>query len=188
METDRMLRGLDPQQRVAVISDAAPLAIVAGAGSGKTTVLTRRIARRIVDGTADASHVLALTFTRDAASEMRRRLRRLDVREHIETGTFHAVALRLLRDRALTTGTAAPTVAQDRLRLVKEVLTETRISVEPYLAMADLDWARARLVEPAKYGAAIRAERRRGVLNPEAFPLVAQKYEELKRRRGVVDF
>src|SRR3712207_1121889 len=100
METDQLLRGLDAQQREAVLSDAAPLAIVAAAGSGKTTVLTRRIARRIADGSADAAHVLALTFTREAASELRRRLRRLGVPARIETGTFHAIALRLLSDRA----------------------------------------------------------------------------------------
>jgi DNA helicase-2/ATP-dependent DNA helicase PcrA len=183
-----LLRGLDPEQRLAVMTDAAPLAIIAAAGSGKTTVLTRRIARRILDGSADASHVLALTFTREAAGEMRRRLRRLDVREHVEAGTFHAVALRLLRDRALTNRTTPPTVASDRVRLVKEVLTETRIPAEAYLVMADIDWARARLVHPRDYGAAIREERRRGTLNPEAFPLVVERYEALKRRRGVLDF
>src|SRR5687767_8366294 len=129
-----LLRGLDPEQRLAVMTDAGPLAIIAAAGSGKTTVLTRRIARRILDGSADASHVLALTFTREAAGEMRRRLRRLDVREHVEAGTFHAVALRLLRDRALTNRTAPPTVASDRVRLVREVLTETRTPVEPHQA------------------------------------------------------
>src|SRR5687768_9693369 len=133
-----LLRGLDPEQRLAVMTDAAPLAIIAAAGSGKTTVLTRRIARRILDGSADASHVLALTFTREAAGEMRRRLRRLDVTEPIETGTFHAVALRLLSDRALAAGRAAPTIAPDRLRLMREVLTETRRRVEPSAALADI--------------------------------------------------
>ena len=183
-----LLRGLDPEQRLAVTTDAAPLAIIAAAGSGKTTVLTRRIARRILDGSAHASRVLALTFTREAAGEMRRRLRRLEVREQIECGTFHAVALRLLRDRALADGTAAPVVAQDRLRLLREVLTETRIPVAPYAAQADIDWARARLIEPSRYGAATRSERRRGALNAEAFPVVVERYEALKRRRGVVDF
>ena len=183
-----LLRGLDAEQRLAVTTDAAPLAIIAAAGSGKTTVLTRRIARRILDSSADANRILALTFTRDAAAEMRRRLRRLDVRERIECGTFHAVALRLLRDRALAEGTAAPVVAQDRIRLLKEVLTETRIAVEPFHAQTDIDWARARLISPRDYGAATRAERRRGALNAESFPIVMEKYEAIKRRRGVVDF
>ncbi|MGD9997184.1 MAG: ATP-dependent helicase [Ilumatobacteraceae bacterium] len=185
---DRLLRGLDPQQREAVLTDAAPLAIVASAGSGKTMVLTRRIARRIADGSADAQHVLALTFTRDAAGELRRRLRRLDVQQSIESGTFHAVALRLLRDRALATNGAAPTIAPDRLRLVREVLTETRLRRDPVAVMSDLDWARARLVEPERFGEASRRARRRGALDGPAFVAVSAAYAALKRRRGVVDF
>ena len=99
-----MLHGLDAEQREAVTTTAAPLAIVAAAGSGKTTVLTRRIAYRVEHGTAMSQHVLALTFTRDAAAELKRRLRKLEIREPIEAGTFHGVALRLLRDRALAAG------------------------------------------------------------------------------------
>jgi DNA helicase-2/ATP-dependent DNA helicase PcrA len=184
----RLLRGLDAQQHEAVLTDAAPLAIVASAGSGKTMVLTRRIARRIADGSADAQHVLALTFTRDAAGELRRRLRRLDVHESIECGTFHAVALRLLRDRALATNSAAPAVAPDRLRLIREVLTETRLRRDPVAVMSDLDWARARLVEPDRFGEASRRARRRGALDGPAFVAVSSAYAALKRRRGVVDF
>ena len=71
--TDDLLRGLDPTQRAAVASDAPLLAIIAGAGSGKTRVLTHRVAHRCLTGTADASHVAVLTFTRQAASELRRR-------------------------------------------------------------------------------------------------------------------
>ena len=69
MTADHLLRGLDAAQREAVTTEAAPLAIVAAAGSGKTTVLTRRIAYRIATGSAHAQHVLALTFTRDAAGD-----------------------------------------------------------------------------------------------------------------------
>lgn len=186
--TRRLLRGLDPQQREAVTTTAMPLAIVAAAGSGKTTVLTRRIAGRIVDGSADARHVLALTFTRDAAGEMRRRLRRLDVRDSIESGTFHAVALRLLRDRALANGTAAPVVASDRPRLVREVLTETKLRRDPMWVMADIDWARARLIEPGEFADAARRARRRTALDQSGFEAVWTAYQALKRRRGVVDF
>ena len=183
-----MLRGLDPQQRIAVVSDAGPLAIVAAAGSGKTTVLTRRIARRIEDGSAEASHVLALTFTREAAGELRRRLRRLDVREPIESGTFHAVALRLLSDRALAQGRPAPVVAPDRLRLIREVLTETRRQVDASAVLNDIDWARARLVTPERFGHAARDVRRRTALDGQGFVDVVARYRDLKRRRGVVDF
>ena len=184
----QVLRGLDDQQREAVTTDAMPRAIVAAAGSGKTMVLTRRIARRVLDGSADARHVLALTFTRDAAGELRRRLRRLDIRETIETGTFHAVALRVLRDRANATGAPAPVVANDRGRLIREVLTETRVRCEPGAALADLDWARARMVSPDEFVAASRRVRRKPALSADAYAKVVDRYAALKRRRGVVDF
>ncbi len=188
MNADRLLAGLDAEQRRAVVSDAAPLAIVASAGSGKTTVLTRRIAYRIESGNAEPRHVAALTFTRDAAGELRRRLRRLDMHESIEAGTFHSIALRLLRDRALTRNEAMPSLAPDRLRLVRECLKELRIDIDAYPAMADIDWARARRVEPADYERQSRAARRRGVVPHGRFVDLMAAYERLKRRRGVVDF
>ena len=188
MGTDHIVAGLDDRQREAVVTDASPLAIIASAGSGKTRVLTRRIAYRIGNGSADPRHVLVLTFTRDAAGELRRRLRRLDISERIESGTFHSVALRLLRDRAAAVGTAAPAVAPDRMRLAREVLTETRIAVEPAAALADLDWARARMVASSDVAAASRMAKRRLALTPEQHVRFAERYTALKRRRGVLDF
>src|SRR3954452_18298436 len=188
MTADRLLVGLDADQRRAVESTAGPLAIVAAAGSGKTTVLTRRIAHRLERGDALPRHVVALTFTRDAAGELRRRLRRLDIREPVEAGTFHSIALRLLRDRALTRNESMPSVAPDRLRLMRECLTELRIRIEPYPAMADLDWATARRIAPSDYERQSRQARRRGVVPPARFEELAAAYERLKRRRGVVDF
>jgi len=188
MTADRLLVGLDADQRCAVESTAGPLAIVAAAGSGKTTVLTRRIAFRLERGDAAPRHVVALTFTRDAAGELRRRLRRLQITDSIEAGTFHSIALRLLRDRALTRNESMPSVAPDRLRLVRECLTELRIAVDAYPAMADIDWATARRIAPSEYERQSRQARRRGVVPPARFVELASAYERLKRRRGVVDF
>jgi DNA helicase II / ATP-dependent DNA helicase PcrA len=188
MDADRLLVGLDADQRRAVQSEAAPLAIVASAGSGKTTVLTRRIAHRIEIGQAQPRHIVALTFTRDAAGELRRRLRKLDIHESIEAGTFHSVALRLLRDRALTLNESMPSLAPDRVRLVRECLKELRLELDAYPAMTDIDWARARRIEPADYERQSRAARRRGVVPSGRFVDLAAAYERLKRRRGVVDF
>ena len=185
---DHRLAGLDADQRDAVTTTAAPLAVVAAAGSGKTTVLTRRIAYRIATGTALPRHVLALTFTRDAASELKRRLRRLDLRDPIEAGTFHSIALRLLRDRALARNQAPPQVANDRMRLVRECVTELRLRVDPSQALADIDWARARMVEPRRYEQACRSERHRSAVPAPRYVELLEAYEQLKRRRGVVDF
>lgn len=183
-----LLAGLDAQQVEAVTTQAAPLAIIAAAGSGKTTVLTRRIAYRVLEGQAQARHVLALTFTRDAAGELKRRLRRFDLREPVEAGTFHAIALRLLGDRALAANTRPPHVAPDRGRLVRECITQLRLSVEVGGALADIDWARARLITPDAYDSACRKARRRSAIPPGRFTEFVQAYEQLKQRRGVVDF
>jgi DNA helicase-2/ATP-dependent DNA helicase PcrA len=188
VDPTRLLFGLDRQQREAVTTTAAPLAIVAAAGSGKTTVLTRRIAHRLADGSAEAQHVVALTFTRDAAGELKRRLRKLDIREPIEAGTFHSVALRLLRDRAFTRHETIPNIASDRVRLVRECIAELRLKVEPFAALADIDWARARLVPVDRYEAAVRSERRRSAVPPSAYAGLVAAYEKTKRRRGVIDF
>lgn len=185
---DPVLFGLDAEQRAAVVSDAAPLAIVAAAGSGKTTVLTRRIAHRVAQGTASARHVLALTFTRDAAAELKRRLRRLDIREPVEAATFHGFSLKLLRDRALAAHHRPPQVANDRIRLAREVLTELKLPIEPFAALADLDWARARMVAADQFDSASRSVKRRSGLPAGRFPEFVDTYERLKRRRGVVDF
>lgn len=188
MSAEHLLLGLDAQQREAVTTTAAPLAVVASAGSGKTRVLTTRIAYRVLEGTAHPRHVLALTFTRDAASEMKRRLRRLDIREPIDAGTFHSVALRLLRDRALTRQQPAPQVADDRIRLMRECLTQLQLRAEPFAALADLDWARARMIDAARFDAACRAERRRSAIPASRYPDLVEVYTALKKRRGVVDF
>ncbi|MDO8364826.1 MAG: UvrD-helicase domain-containing protein [Actinomycetota bacterium] len=188
MTAHPLLHGLDAEQREAVTTMAAPLAIVAAAGSGKTTVLTRRIAYRVAHDTALPQHVLALTFTRDAAAELKRRLRRLDIRDPIEAGTFHSIALRLLRDRALARNQQAPQLAGDRLRLAREVVNELKLGAEPYGALADLDWARARMVAPDRYEGACRVARRRSAVPAARYAEFVAAYERLKRRRGVVDF
>ncbi|HEY5886362.1 MAG TPA: UvrD-helicase domain-containing protein, partial [Acidimicrobiales bacterium] len=82
-----LLGGLDEAQRAAVTSAAGPLCVHAGAGSGKTRVLTRRIAHRAATGDLDPRHALALTFTRKAAGELRARLRQLGLRDDVAAGT-----------------------------------------------------------------------------------------------------
>src|SRR5215207_6046988 len=99
VDGDRWLDGLDAEQRDAVTSPGAPLVVIAPAGSGKTRVLTRRIAYRVAEGSADPGHVLAITFTRRAAGELLYRLGTLGLRQQPTIGTFHAVAWSLLRRR-----------------------------------------------------------------------------------------
>src|ERR671922_819749 len=101
-----ILDGLNDAQREAVTHDAGPLLIVAGAGTGKTTVITRRIAYLISQGKARPEEILALTFTDKAAAEMEERVDTLVPYGYadVEISTFHAFGDQLLRAHALEIG------------------------------------------------------------------------------------
>ena len=193
IETDQLLEGLDDDQRAAVISDAAPLCIIAGAGSGKTRVLTRRIAYRIATTTAEAEHVLALTFTRKAADELRTRLGLLGVPSGIAAGTFHALAYAQLRRRWADEGKRAPALLEQRHRIINEIIGPNRPAkglpiVRSAEVIAEIDWARARLIAPAHYSRAAEDARRRPTAGTARIAELFGKYEQEKRKRGVVDF
>ena len=95
------LDGLNPDQRDAVLHPTGPLLVVAGAGSGKTRVLTQRIAYLIANG-AHTMHILAITFTNKAAQEMRDRVEALvgPVAKQMWVSTFHSACVRILRAQA----------------------------------------------------------------------------------------
>ncbi len=178
-----LLASLDEDQRAAVTTPSTLVAVIAAAGSGKTRVLTRRIAHRVVTGTADARRTLALTFTREAAGELRRRLRRIGLREPVEAGTFHAVARNLLHQRWQDLGERPPAIVNDRARLLRELRTGI-----PVAALGtELDWAAARGIPPDRYVAAARAAGRRGPAPPNDIANAMHDYGDLKRRRGIVD-
>ncbi|MCV7170480.1 DNA helicase PcrA [Mycobacterium manitobense] len=101
-ETDQLLDGLNPQQRQAVLHEGSPLLIVAGAGSGKTAVLTRRIAYLLAAREVGVGQVLAITFTNKAAAEMRERVVGLvgPRARAMWVSTFHSTCVRILRNQA----------------------------------------------------------------------------------------
>ena len=182
-----LIDGLDAAQREAVTSTAAPLCILAGAGSGKTRVLTRRIAYRVASGEADAARVLALTFTRAAAAALRDRLAGLGVREQVAAGTFHAVAYAQLRRRWADHGLRAPALLERKTRLLASILGTDAVSrVADYAT--EVEWAKARMVTPASYEPAAESAGRTPPCPGARMAAVFEQYEAEKRRRGLVDF
>ena len=126
------LQGLNPEQKAAVLHEKGPLLVLAGAGSGKTRVITHRLAQLVETG-ADPRTIVAVTFTNKAADEMRERARRLLGGRPLLSfvGTFHSWALRFLRRHAAPAGLPprfSIADSSDQLALVKEAMDELGIS------------------------------------------------------------
>ncbi len=131
------LHGLNEQQREAVLHMNGPLMIVAGAGSGKTKVLTTRIAHLLANG-VDAFHILALTFTNKAAAEMKERIEKIlgnQEARNLYIGTFHSVFARILRSEATRIGYPANFTiydTDDSRSVIKAVMQEMGIDDKTY--------------------------------------------------------
>src|SRR5207302_1126660 len=152
--------GLNPDQREAVTHLEGPLLIFAGAGSGKTRVLTTRVANLIAQRKVWPDRVLAVTFTNKAAREMRERVARLVVGADVDrmwVGTFHATAVRMLRRAADRIGLprAFSIFDEDDSRAaLKRVLDELRLDPKKYppsLLSALIPRAKNELLEPDTY-------------------------------------
>src|SRR3954463_1756190 len=152
---------LNPEQRDAVLHVDGPLLILAGAGSGKTRVITSRIAFLVGDGHARPDEVLAVTFTNKAAEEMRTRVAALLGADcsRIWLSTFHSLCARLLRREAPAIGLARDFViydSSDQLTVVKQALKELHIDdsfVQPRAALSPISHAKNRMESPESMGA-----------------------------------
>lgn len=182
-----LVEGLDPAQLAAVTNPTDPVCVLARAGAGKTRVLTRRIAWRAAEGGIDVRRVLAITFTTRAARELRDRLGALLGRDTGTTGTFHALAYRMIRDRHADRGTTAPTILEEPRTLLDEILGPRRRGGTDRI-LGEIAWASARGVEPGSYAAAARAAGRVPPADPDGVAEAIGRYRVEKRRRGVVDF
>jgi DNA helicase-2/ATP-dependent DNA helicase PcrA len=207
---ERVLEGLSTPQREAVLHGEGPLLIIAGAGTGKTTVLTRRIAHLISSKRARPEEILALTFTEKAAREMAERVDQLIPYGYAETwiSTFHAFGDRVLREGALEAGldpefrvlTRAEQVIFLRERLWQLPLRRFRPLGDPTRHLAALlsfvsrakdedvapgeyrGWAETRVAEAATPADRDQAERH---VELAAF---YETYERLLREAGAADF
>lgn len=158
-DPESLLEGLNPQQHDAVIHQGEPLLIMAGAGSGKTRVLTHRIAYLLATGRARASEIMAITFTNKAAAEMRERVENLVGRDarRMMVSTFHSACVRILRKEYHAAGlTSTFTIydSQDSQRLLQIILKALDVDVKRYtpkLVAARISDLKNELITPTQY-------------------------------------
>ena len=191
-----ILQGLNPAQLAAVVNYDSPSLIIAGAGSGKTRVLTARIAYMIEQGVAPFN-ILALTFTNKAAQQMRERIAQMipDNRSrYIRMGTFHSVFSRILRENAEKIGFPESfTIYEpsDCKNLIKTIVRELNLADEKYkpnLIASRISYAKNCLVTPGAYLAnSVYAAEDRQAQIPE-FGNVYNIYCQRCKRNGAMDF
>jgi len=172
-------------QRSAIEAEDPLLCVLAGAGAGKTRVLTLRVARRVREGSIEADRTLVTTFSRKAAEELRTRLWSLGV-TGVKAGTFHHTAFALLREHRAERHRPEPQLLSDRRRLLAEVITGDPRRLRSL--DGEIGWAKARLVTPERYEAEARKAKRRSGLNSEQVADVFARYEAERTKRKLLDF
>ena len=193
MNPEELLDALDPDQRAVATQVAGPLAVLAGAGTGKTRAITYRIAYGAAVGAFDPSNVLAVTFTQRAAFEMRHRLAQLGVPK-AQARTFHSAALRQLRHFWPTVvGGPLPDVIPHKASLVAASAARLGITIDRTNVRdiaAEVEWAKVSMIDAAHYAASV-ARLRRDVpagLDAGDMARLLDVYEDAKNERGVIDF
>jgi DNA helicase-2/ATP-dependent DNA helicase PcrA len=183
----RLVDDLNDAQREAVTIDTRALRVVAGAGSGKTRVLTRRIAHRVDANGIDPRRVVAVTFTRKAAQELRNRLQHLGLRNDVQAGTFHSLAFAQLRQRWSERGVNPPALLDRKVGFVARIM-RTQSTATVIDIVQEIEWAKARMIPAGEYPeAASRAHRSTGS-HPEKIQSVYAAYEQEKLRKRMIDF
>jgi DNA helicase-2/ATP-dependent DNA helicase PcrA len=174
------LDALNPQQREVVTAKPGPILVLAGAGSGKTRVLTYRIAYLIHELGVSPWEILAMTFTNKAASEMKQRIAQITpVDKDLWIGTFHSIFARVLRMEAVNLGYQPDFViydSDDQERLTKSILQDLNYSPSQYApksVLSVISRAKSSLVQPETF--------RRNTKNPFE-EVVAQIYPEYQHR------
>ena len=191
LDADALLADLEPAQREAVTTVRGPLCILAGAGTGKTRVISRRVAYALATEAVRPSDVLVVTFTDKAATEMRERLATAG-RRGVSAFTFHAAALRQLRHFwPRLHGGDLPGVLSSKASLLAP-LAGSLPGGYRYLAVRDLaaeiEWAKARRISPATYIDRVAAEGHDGPLPADLMAGLYRRYEAARDRAGLIDF
>ena len=190
-DADSLLVDLDPAQREAVTITSGPLCILAGAGTGKTRVISRRVAYALATGVVRPRDVLVVTFTDKAAGEMRARLAGLG-QPGVTAATFHAAALRQLRHFwPRVHGGDPPRIVESKVPILAPLAAGLPGGYR-YLAVRDLaaeiEWAKARRIGPAAYVARAAALTREAPLPLDLMAGLFRRYEMSLERAGLIDF
>jgi DNA helicase-2/ATP-dependent DNA helicase PcrA len=176
------LDGLNAEQRRAAEAVRGPVCILAGAGSGKTTTITRRIAQQVRTGTFAANELLAVTFTDKAAGELRGRLDALGARG-VRASTFHAAALRQLRHFAPgSVGRILPSKVLALRQIANRLPAPYKFRPAGDLA-TEIEWAKNRRIGPDEYG-----DGREPPVPVDLMQRVYAEYERRKEAEGAIDF
>ncbi len=177
--------GLNPEQRRAAETVLGPVCILAGAGSGKTTTITRRIAAQVSSGAFAADAILAVTFTDKAARELRERLQQLGA-AGVRAGTFHATALSLVRRFASEQSDRILASKAPLLRQIGNGLPRP-FRFRPAADLAtEIEWAKNRMLTPVSYLAELGGHE--PPLPSDLMVRVFERYEGAKKAQGAIDF
>jgi DNA helicase-2/ATP-dependent DNA helicase PcrA len=149
VDAEAIFAGLNDEQRAAVEATHGPVCILAGAGTGKTTTITRRIAWQVASGAFAPADLVAVTFTDKAAGELRARLGALGV-EGVRASTFHSAALALLRRFAGDPGRILSTKALLLRQIANRLPAPYKFRPAGDLA-TEVEWAKNRRLTPATY-------------------------------------
>ena len=182
---------LDDEQHLAVLAPRGPVCILAGAGTGKTRTITHRISRLIHDGQVNPRHILAVTFTKRAAGEMRERLTHMGVGQfggqQVQASTFHSAALRQLRYfwPQMMGDVPWSIIDRDRFGVVARAADHcgadsSKEAIRDFLT--EIDWAKSELLDAETYQAGVARLHREPPADAATVAQVMARYEELKRR------
>ncbi len=192
LDPDALLVDLDPEQRDAVLATSGPVAILAGAGSGKTRVISRRTAYAIATEVVPPDQVLVVTFTEKAATEMVERLRSLGL-PGVTARTFHAQALSQLRHfwPLRHDGATLPELLDSKLPIIGRIARQLpgHYRFTPSKDLADeIEWAKTRRIDPQGYAAAAATALREPPIPVDLFVRTYDGYERAKTRANRIDF
>ena len=190
MDKEEIINGLNDKQQEAVLATEGPCLVIAGAGSGKTKVLTHKIAYDIANG-VKPWNILAITFTNKAANEMKERIEKLigDAAKDLWMGTFHSICVRILRKYIDRIGFKSDFVifdTSDQKTLVKECLKSLKVDDKIFtdrVVLSEISNGKNEMLEPKAYGVKYAGDFRK-----EKIAEIYELYQRKLRENNAIDF